>query len=63
MKRGRDSYTKKTKGLLVNKVENLWHEYPIPADFNKQKEIIRKLREWIQQLENADLIVGFAFSH
>jgi hypothetical protein len=44
-------------------VENLWHEYPIPADFNKQKEIIRKLREWIQQLEVADLIVGFAFSH
>ena len=41
----------------------MWHEYPIPADFNKQKEIIRKLREWIQQLENADLIVGFAFSH
>jgi hypothetical protein len=41
----------------------LWHEYPIPADFNKQKEIIRALREWIQQLENADLIVGFAFNH
>jgi hypothetical protein len=41
----------------------LWHEYPIPADFNKQKEIIRKLREWIQQLENDNLIVGFAFNH
>ena len=41
----------------------MWHEYPIPADFNKQKEIIRKLKEWIQQLEDADLIVGFAFNH
>jgi len=41
----------------------LWHEYPIPADFNKQKEIIRKLRKWIQQLENDNLIVGFAFNH
>jgi hypothetical protein len=41
----------------------LWHEYPIPADFNKQKEIIRKLRNWIQQLENGNLIVGFAFNH
>jgi len=41
----------------------LWHEYPIPAGFSRQKEIIRKLREWIQQLENADLIVGFAFNH
>ena len=41
----------------------MWHEYPIPADFDKQKEIIRKLRNWIQQLENHNLIVGFAFNH
>ena len=41
----------------------MWHEYPIPADFNKQKEIIRKLSKWIQQLENDNLIVGFAFNH
>jgi hypothetical protein len=41
----------------------LWHEYPIPADFNKQKEVIRKLRKWIQQLENDNLVVGFAFNH
>jgi len=41
----------------------MWHEYPIPADFNKQKEVIRKLRRWIQQLENDNLIVGFAFNH
>ena len=41
----------------------MWSEYPIPADFNKQKEIIRKLRPWIQQLENNKLIVGFAFNH
>lgn len=41
----------------------LWHEYPIPADFVKQKEIIRDLRKWIQQLEKDNLIVGFAFDH
>ena len=41
----------------------MWHEYPIPADFDKQKEIIRALRTWIQQLENAGLIEGFAFNH
>ena len=41
----------------------MWHEYPIPADFDKQKEIIRKLRNWIQQLENDNLIDGFAFNH
>ena len=41
----------------------MWREYPIPADFDKQKEIIRKLRKWIQHLENANLIVGFAFNH
>ena len=41
----------------------MWHEYPIPADFKKQKEVIRKLRKWVQQLENDDLIVGFAFNH
>ncbi len=41
----------------------MWHEYPIPADFNKQKEVIRKLRNWIEQLENGNLIVGFAFNH
>ena len=41
----------------------MWHEYPIPADFDKQKEIIRKLRKWIQQLENVNLIDGFAFNH
>jgi hypothetical protein len=44
-------------------VKRLWHEYPIPADFSKQKEIIRKLRKWIQHLENANLIVGFSFNH
>ena len=41
----------------------MWLEYPIPADFNKQKEIIRKLRNWIQQLENHHVIEGFAFNH
>jgi hypothetical protein len=44
-------------------VLQLWHEYSIPADFEKQKEIIRTLRKWIQQLEKDGLIVGFAFDH
>jgi len=44
-------------------VKKLWREYPIPTDFDKQKEIIRKLRKWIQELENVNLIVGFAFNH
>ena len=41
----------------------MWHEYPIPSDFDKQKEIIRALKNWIQQLENEMLIEGFSFSH
>jgi len=41
----------------------LWCEYPILADFDKQKEIIRKLRTWIEQLENDNLIDGFSFNH
>jgi hypothetical protein len=42
---------------------SLWHEYPIPTDFENQKRIIRALREWIQQLERDGLIGGFAFNH
>ncbi len=41
----------------------MWYEYPIPANFDKQKEIIRALRKWIQQLENGNLIEGYAFNH
>ena len=41
----------------------MWYEYPIPADFDKQKEIIRTLRTWVQHLENEGFIDGFAFSH
>jgi hypothetical protein len=41
----------------------MWHEYPIPTDFENQKRIIRALREWIQQLEADNLISGFAFNH
>ena len=41
----------------------MWHEYPIPADFEKQKEIIRTLRQWIQTLEKENLISGYAFDH
>jgi hypothetical protein len=41
----------------------LWHEYPIRADFERQKEIIRNLRALIQALERENLIVGYAFDH
>lgn len=41
----------------------MWYEYQIPADFDKQKEIIRALKKWIQQLETGNLIEGFAFNH
>lgn len=41
----------------------MWYEYPVPANFEKQKEIIRKLRTWIQLLEKEKFIVGFAFNH
>lgn len=41
----------------------MWHEYPIPADFERQKQIIRALRKWILQLEEDNLISGFAFNH
>lgn len=41
----------------------MWHEYPIPTDFENQKKIIRVLREWIQRLETDNLISGFAFNH
>jgi hypothetical protein len=41
----------------------LWHEYPIPTDFDNQKRIIRALRGWIEQLERDGLVSGFAFNH
>lgn len=41
----------------------MWHEYLVPTDFEKQKEIIRKLRIWIEKLEERKLIAGFAFNH
>jgi len=41
----------------------LWHEYPIPANFEKQKEVIRKLKNWILSLEKLGAIIGFAFDH
>lgn len=39
----------------------MWYEYSIPANFEKQKEIIRKLRKWIQKIEHEGQIKGFAF--
>jgi hypothetical protein len=41
----------------------LWYEYPIPADLQRQKEAIRKLKTWIQYLEKEGKILGYAFDH
>jgi hypothetical protein len=41
----------------------LWYEYPIPADIENQRKIIRQLRKWIQNLESRGIIQGFAFNH
>jgi len=41
----------------------LWYEYPIPANYEEQREIIRHLRKWIQNLERRGIIRGFAFNH
>ncbi len=41
----------------------MWYEFPIPSDFERQKQIIRQLKNWIQDLEERQLIDGFAFNH
>jgi len=41
----------------------MWYEYPIPADYKKQRIIIRKLRRWIETLETRGIVEGFAFNH
>jgi len=41
----------------------LWIEYSIPADFERQKQIIRQLRTWIESIDEQELIRGFAFDH
>jgi hypothetical protein len=41
----------------------LWIEYSIPADFERQKQIIRHLRTWIESIEERGLVRGFVFDH
>ena len=41
----------------------MWLEYRISADFERQKQIIRQLRTWIENIERQGLIRGFAFDH
>jgi hypothetical protein len=41
----------------------MWYEFPIPADPKKQREIIRQLRSWIENLESRGVVQGFAFDH
>ena len=40
-----------------------WYEFPIPTDPKKQREIIRQLRSWIENLESRGVVQGFAFDH
>jgi hypothetical protein len=41
----------------------MWYEFPIPTDPKKQREIIRQLRSWIENLESRGVVQGFAFDH
>ena len=41
----------------------MWIEYSIPADFERQKQIIRHLRTWIESINEQGLVRGFAFDH
>jgi hypothetical protein len=41
----------------------MWYEYPIPTNFEKQKESIRRLRKWIESLGSRGIVQGFAFDH
>lgn len=41
----------------------MWLEYLIPALFERQKQIIRQLRTWIESIEEQRLVQGFAFNH
>ena len=41
----------------------MWIEYSIPATFDRQKQIIRHLRTWIESIDEQGLVRGFAFDH
>lgn len=41
----------------------MWIEYSIPASLERQKQIIRHLRTWIESIDEQGLIRGFAFNH
>lgn len=41
----------------------MWREYPIEANFDLQKVLIRTLRTWIKQLEADNVIAGYCFDH
>ncbi len=41
----------------------MWIEYPIFVNFEKQKQIIQQLRNWIQNLEEKGLVLGLASNH
>ena len=37
---------------------DLWYEYPIPANIEQQRRIIKQLRKWIQNLESPGIAQG-----
>lgn len=39
----------------------MWSEFLIRVNLERQKEIIRQIREWIEDLETRHIIDGFAF--
>ena len=41
----------------------MWYEFPISTDPKKQRQIIRQLRKWIENLESRGIVQGFAFDH
>lgn len=44
-------------------MKNLWVEYRISANLDKQKQIIQNLKGWIEEMEERELIQGYAFNH
>ena len=41
----------------------MWYEFQISTDPEKQRQIIRQLRNWIENLESRGIVQGFAFDH
>jgi hypothetical protein len=49
--------------VTISIVKVMWIEYSIPADLERQRQIIRHLRTWIEGIGEKGLVRGFAFNH